>query len=940
MKKKIVILCGMLCMFCTVGSIENFPKVVNAAENISFETTETEEENDITDESNLELEEVPVAGNEIQESAEEEFQTEDMEITEQESEPTNTEEENEFGDGTAEAIEGKSSDEPEFTIENGVLKWYNHGGIHKEVVVVPDEVTTISMSAFEKANVDKVILGKNVRTIEAFAFNQCRLKEIEGLENVASIGMEAFYDCERLQSVKFGNNLEEIGSEAFAKCTSLTGELVLPENVKMIAEEAFANTNIQKAIFQCKDGDYRNSLFRNDTSLKEIWIYGGSLYSNSTGLVFGRLDSLEKVYIGAGVKSLGYHAFDDCKNLKEVILEKGNYDTIGMMAFSGCTSLTSIDIPDNVKKIDSWAFAGTGISEIDLKQVEILNEGAFSGCKNLKSIKMDNVRKIGQGEFIGCDSLKEIVFPAKLKELGSDILWNLPSLEKVTVTGAETVFSGSMVEGCSNLKTVDIQAGKVQGWFDDLELLTVEPGASEVDNLRGSIKRVVINGGDKLKLSSNAFSGIKNLETAEISGKIAIPESCFSGCTALSSVKLSGGITAIGGGAFNETPALKELIIPDSATELSRMFVTDSGIQKLVVTNLGEYGRNLWLAKLPNLKEVTVKSGVIGGEVFKGLKNLEKVEIGTSVTGIGEKAFCNCPKLKKVTIPSGVKYIHNFAFGMQEINVADKNNVGTFNKTYIPYFPKEKFQLYGYIGTAAETYAKTTEGIQFNSLGGKIGSSNVSLKENVISYNGSSRTPAPVVKAGNTVLKKNVDYTVTYQNNRNIGTAKVIIRGKGKYNGSVTKTFKITLSKNATVTVNKVKYKVTGAAVNGKGTVSVTGTTDKAARKALNIGATVKIGGITYRITSIGTSAFSGASKLHSVKIGSNITTIGSKAFLNCKMLSNIEINTKNLSIGRVGSNAFKGIKANCTVKVPKQKKALYKKILQSKGAGNKIKIK
>lgn len=112
---------------------------------------------------------------------------------------------------------------------------------------------------------------------------------------------------------------------------------------------------------------------------------------------------------------------------------------------------------------------------------------------------------------------------------------------------------------------------------------------------------------------------------------------------------------------------------------------------------------------------------------------------------------------------------------------------------------------------------------------------------------------------------------------------------------------------------------MTGAATNEKGTVSVTGVTDKTARTTLNIGATVKIGGVTYRITSIGTSAFAGAARLRSVKMGANITTIGAKEFLNCKALSNMEISTKSLSMNRTGNNAFKGIKFNCTVKVPKQ---------------------
>lgn len=936
MNKKIIILSGLMSIIFTAGNIGNCKIVVNAAENISSENQEQSEEEFFTDEENAKSEDVP----EEDESSREELLQEEPEQVEMDIEPAEADDEIGFDDGTEAAVTGSSSDEPEFTIVDGVLKYYNWGGIKRETVVVPDDVTTINMAAFENANVDKIILGKNVKTIQPFAFNKCRMKEIEGMESITSIGMEAFYNCERLQGIKFGNNLESIGDSAFAKCSSLTGDVVFPEKVKLIEDYAFADTNIQKAIFWCKDGEYRNYLFNNDNSLKEIQIHGGSLYRRSTATVFGNLDGLEKVYIGAGVKDLGYHGFSDCKNLKEVTLEKGSYDEIGMTTFSGCTSLTHIEIPDNIKKLGSWAFSSTGISEINLKQVETLDEGALSYCKNLTSIKMDNVESIGRGCFIGCDSLKEIVFPTKLKTLGSDILWNLPSLEKVTITGEETVFNGSMVNNCKNLKTIELQAGTLEGWFDDLDTLKILPGAGEVGNLCGSIKHVFVEGDSQLKLSSNAFSGIGALETAEISGKVAIPTYCFSGCTGLSSVKLSGGITAVGTGAFDETSALKELVIPDSVKTIDRLFVNNSGIQELTVPFLGENGNCLRNAQLPDLKQVSVKTGTIGTEAFQGYKSLENVKLGDSITEIGERAFGNCPKLKKITVPSGVKRIDSYALGMKINKIADKNNPHIYHISATPYFTKGKFQLYGYVGTAAEKYAKTTEGIQFNSLGGKLVSSNIEFKVKYVLYNGSARTPKPVVKAGNTVLKKNVDYTVTYKNNKNIGTAQVTIKGKGKYSGTVTKTFKITLTKNAAVTVNKVKYKVTDAATNGKGTVSVAGITDKAVRTTLTIGSTVRLGGVTYKITAIESSAFAGAVKLKSVKLGANITTIGAKAFMRCKALNSIEISTGNLSMSRTGSNAFKGIKSNCTIKVPKQKKALYKKILQAKGTGNKIKIK
>ncbi|MBE5926960.1 MAG: hypothetical protein E7270_08380 [Lachnospiraceae bacterium] len=75
-------------------------------------------------------------------------------------------------------------------------------------------------------------------------------------------------------------------------------------------------------------------------------------------------------------------------------------------------------------------------------------------------------------------------------------------------------------------------------------------------------------------------------------------------------------------------------------------------------------------------------------------------------------------------------------------------------------------------------------------------------------YSGTAKQPSVTVKYGSKVLTKGIDYTVTYSNNLNIGTAKVIITGKGNYKGTITKTFTI---KPATVTsfVQKTPYSTT-----------------------------------------------------------------------------------------------------------------------------------
>ncbi len=69
------------------------------------------------------------------------------------------------------------------------------------------------------------------------------------------------------------------------------------------------------------------------------------------------------------------------------------------------------------------------------------------------------------------------------------------------------------------------------------------------------------------------------------------------------------------------------------------------------------------------------------------------------------------------------------------------------------------------------------------------------VSKTTYTYDGKAHKPIPTVTTkvnGQLVtLKKNTDYTVTYENNTEIGTATVTITGKGNYTGTLTKTFKI-----------------------------------------------------------------------------------------------------------------------------------------------------
>ncbi len=230
----------------------------------------------------------------------------------------------------------------------------------------------------------------------------------------------------------------------------------------------------------------------------------------------------------------------------------------------------------------------------------------------------------------------------------------------------------------------------------------------------------------------------------------------------------------------------------------------------------------------------------------------------------------------------------------------------------------------------------------------------VTISKGTCNYTGKAQKPTvKTVKLGQRILNPDTDYAVKYRNNVNIGTASVIITGKGHYTGTVTKKFSIAARKGSRFTAGKYRYQITGTSE-----VAFSGlSSSKAVRVA--IPKTVKIGGKVFKVTSvaknafkktkitsvsigdnvkaIGVSAFEGCAKLSKATLGKGIIEISGNAFKNCKKLGTITI--KSTKLKKVGRNVLKGIKPTAKIKVPAKKVAAYKKLFKNKGQGRKVKI-
>lgn len=128
---------------------------------------------------------------------------------------------------------------------------------------------------------------------------------------------------------------------------------------------------------------------------------------------------------------------------------------------------------------------------------------------------------------------------------------------------------------------------------------------------------------------------------------------------------------------------------------------------------------------------------------------------------------------------------------------------------------------------------------------------------------------------------------------------------------------------------------------------------DQSNMKKISIPATIQWNGIEYQVVEIGDYAFEGNKNLTSVVIGKNIEIIGEAAFMNCKNLKKVSLGTglntiekkafyncKKLSklniysrgIRKIGKKAFSKTSGKLTVKIPANKKRIYKKLLRKAG--------
>lgn len=286
------------------------------------------------------------------------------------------------------------------------------------------------------------------------AFSHSSVTTLVLPDSVTAIDKEAFRNCSALESVTFGAGLNSIGVSAFEGCGKLTSA-ELPDSVTSIGGGAFKNC----------------------VSL-ESFTYPASLTNAGSGIstgIFSGCSALVSVEIPEGITALPANLFRSAAALKYVTLPS-TLQKIGSQAFEN-SGILSIDLPDTVTIIDSYAFQncialgsvnfGSGLTTIGTcafdgcsaltsiilpNSVTSVGTGAFRDCAALETVILsDHITKLTTGTFSGCSALRSIHLPRSLQWIQRNVFKNCVDLTQLYIPFSVTAISEDAFEGIADL---------------------------------------------------------------------------------------------------------------------------------------------------------------------------------------------------------------------------------------------------------------------------------------------------------------------------------------------------------------------------------------------------------------------------------------------------------------------------------------------------------
>lgn len=156
--------------------------------------------------------------------------------------------------------------------------------------------------------------------------------------------------------------------------------------------------------------------------------------------------------------SIGAYSFYNCSSLNSVLYDKklssSQNESVGNLAFSNCTNLTTVSLPQNITSIGTGAFTNcTSLSDISMPGVSIIEQAAFAGDTALKTIDFsDYIADIREAAFQGT-GLTSVVIPDSVTYVKNQVFLNCSELTEVTLPENLSMYAPAF-GGCTKLKEI------------------------------------------------------------------------------------------------------------------------------------------------------------------------------------------------------------------------------------------------------------------------------------------------------------------------------------------------------------------------------------------------------------------------------------------------------------------------------------------------------
>lgn len=357
-----------------------------------------------------------------------------------------------------------------------------------------------------------------------------------------------------------------------------------------------------------------------------------------------------------GIQYIGKSAFKDCGFITEITIPAtvkyvgdGAFEGSGLKtlavkndmpvipnSFCAKTNLTEVSFahPEQIRKIGSKAFTGTPLSAPifntwgDAKGYETLEifDSAFEGCTSITEVNMPaNLIRLNKSVFKGCTKLSTITFGKNTIVADQLCFANCTALDSIVFNDCLFTIGGGAFSGCTSLKKVEGMPDSLADWVPD-----------EKDSNVG------------IGFGNNMFANDTSLVSVQLPSTLTvIPEGCFAGCTAMTTVYNNSNIKGVGKNAFKGCSSLVEAAYPSLTTVDESGFEGCSSLKEIKYPLL-KIAEKKAFAGCTTLKDVSIDADHLGDSVFEGCTGLKT---GTVLSKeYGKSSFKDCSALESIKV--------------------------------------------------------------------------------------------------------------------------------------------------------------------------------------------------------------------------------------------------------------------------------------------------